>query len=164
MKLKMKKRIAACLIILALVPMGIGAEEDDDLPIPSYDSLPGFAFPDEFYTVHRYFPGIYLNSYRVEDTARKLTVSEKRAAALLVVSAEHATYEKFHQSCGIHFDSPLMRLLKNNFAGLDKVEATHDVNPGQMPIRDVGAFFRKWLDDELSEELQQQRIEKSRSE
>ena len=112
------------------------------------------------YTDHNYFPAAYLQLCKVKDTKAKLSHSEKLSAALLVIAADHANTEKYHQSYGVSMRSPLMRLLTTNFPALKGVQPTHDVNEGELPIRDLGTFFRNWMKQDLSEEGQAARIEK----
>ncbi len=126
-----------------------------------YKTMPHFSIPDAFYSVHDFHPKVYLDVFKVKDPKTKLSHSAKLSAALLVIAADHATYEKYHQSYGVNLRSPLMILLQRNFPGLDKVKPSHDVDQNELPIRDIGAFFRAWLKKDLSEELQLQRIKKT---
>jgi hypothetical protein len=145
------------IIIAAIGLLGIsGAAEDEfTVPIERYKALPRFGIPDEFYTEHGFIPIDYLHQYEVKDPARKMSHSEKLAAALLIAATEHATYQKYHQSYGVNMRCGLMRLLLKNFPGLEGVKATHDVNPNELPIRDIGEFFRVWLQDDLARDGQQ---------
>ena len=153
------KPIIPAIVALLMCATAICAEELSKSP-DNYRTVPHFGIPDGFYTDHELGPHMYLERCEVADTKKKMSHAEKLSAALLVIAANDATYEKYHQSYGVSMSSPLLVLLKRNVPGLGEVEPSHDVNPGALPIRDLGAFFRTWLADALSEELQEGRVRK----
>ena len=157
-----KKMKLLSLIVTVLVTSSVLAwsEEAETFASRDYKSLAHFGIPAEFFTDHYYFPANYITNYEVKDKKAKLSHSEKLSAALLIIAADHATTEKYHQSYGVSMRSPLMILLANNFQGLEAVEPSHDVNEGALPIRDLGCFFRTWLREALSQDAQNARIKK----
>ncbi len=146
------KFVLLIVLILIMFPITAWPEEGETFASRDYKTLPRFGIPDEFFTDHYYFPANYLVSYEVKDQKAKLTHSERLSAALLIIAADHATTEKYHQSYGVSMRSSLMVLLANNFPGLKAVEPSHDVNRGELPIRDLGAFFKAWLREDLSQD------------
>ena len=155
----MKTAVAAAIASFLLVSGGHSQDRSENPP--PYQTVPGFGIPNGFYTDYELRPHMYLEVCKVSDTKKKLTHEEKLAAALLVIAADHANFEKYHQSYGVSMGNPLPALLKRNFPGLSEVKASHDVNPGELPIRDLGKFFRAWLEEALSEELQAKRVKKA---
>jgi len=126
----------------------------------AYRTIPRFGIPDEFDTMREFEPKLYLNVLKVEDTKAKLTHSEKLSAALLIIAADHATSERSHWIRSVSLNSPLLKLLLHNFKDLDKLEPSKDLDPHEISLRDLGTFFRTWMKEDLSKELQQKRRDK----
>ena len=152
--------VFSAIVALLVCATGICAEEPSKNPDP-YKTVPRFGIPDGFYTDDELRPHMYLELYEVADTKKKMSHAEKLSAALLVIAANHANYEKYHQSYGVSMGNPLLVLLERNFPGLAAVKPSHDVGQGELPIRDLGDFFQAWLTDALSKELQAKRVRKA---
>ena len=131
-------------IVVAILASGVALARERT-PEVKYRQVPQFGIPDEFYTVHEYFPAIHLARYEVADPTRPMTKAEKLSAARLIVAANDATYQKYGQSYGVNMKSPLLRWLTHNFEGLGAVEPSHEVGRNEIPIRDLSKFMRAWL-------------------
>ena len=155
------KTITTIAIAIASFTAVALAAEDEGFDARDYKTIPRFGIPDEFYTDHYYFPVVYLRNWQNNTENTTLSKSEKLSAALLIIAADHATTEKYHQSYQVNVKSPLMSLLTKNFRELSAVTAFHDVDTGGVLIRDLGDFFRTWLQTELSAKAQNERIKRA---
>ena len=131
------------MLVIAAFP--VLADDDATFASRDYKTLSRFGIPTELFTDHYYFPTSYITNYKVTDLKAKLSYSEKLSAALLIIAADRATTEKYGQSYGVSMRSPLMVLLANNFPEVKAIKPSHDIDEGELPIRDIGDFFRKWL-------------------